>query len=105
MTTTPTEPTTTFVSTGTTPVCILSEWTTWSNCTPECLPDRYQQRTRSDMNSTCSDRLLESRLCDKLLCEICTITSDRYTTELEEKPRSDGKFSLSCLPIVSLCSS
>ena len=89
--TTPRGPTTTVASTGTTPVCVLSQWTTWSNCTSKCQSDRYQQRTRSVLNGTCSDRLSELRPCENVPCEICTLTRESYIAQLEQTPPGDGK--------------
>ncbi len=79
-------------STGTTSACILSSWSSWSTCVPECQYDRYQQRTRLVVSGVCSDPLSQSNPCDKSPCEQCTITRESYTEALKQTPSSDGEF-------------
>jgi hypothetical protein len=79
-------------STGTTSACILSSWSSWSTCVPECQYDRYQQRTRLVVSGVCSEPLSQSNPCDKSPCEQCTITRESYTEALKQTPLSDGEF-------------
>lgn len=83
---------TTLKSTGTTLGCILSSWSSWSTCSPECQSDRYQQRTRSVVSGKCSEPLSQTNPCDKSPCEQCTITRESYIEQLQQTPPSDGEF-------------
>lgn len=84
--------TTTFSTSMTTrtSACVLSQWGPWSTCTPECEPDRYQQRVRSVLSGSCSDPLSETRPCDQTPCEQCKITRENYIRELGQSPPSSG---------------
>ena len=84
---------TTISSSGTTSVCILSPWGSWSSCPVECQLDRYQYRTRSVLNgTTCSQPLDDASPCDQTPCQQCTITRESYIKQLEHAPSSDSEF-------------
>ncbi|CAF0782230.1 unnamed protein product [Didymodactylos carnosus] len=70
--------------------CLVSTWSNWTTCSPECKPERTQYRSRTVINGTsCSEPLDDSRPCGDISCRICTLTLEQYIKTIKKNPPSN----------------
>ncbi|CAM4880153.1 unnamed protein product [Rotaria socialis] len=68
--------------------CIYSDWTNWTSCTVTC-GQGQQMRARNAMAGSCTEPLLETRICQMEPCP-CIFTQDIYISTFQKLPPVDN---------------